>query len=71
MIRPPRLPTIIVRVVADGDTRASLLADLQEEFEGQVRDHGTRAARRWYWSQVLRSLPPLAWRRLTRPDVPW
>jgi predicted permease len=62
---------MIVRVVADRDTRASLMADLQEEFEVQAQDHGSRLARRWYWSQVIRSLPPLAWRRVTRRNVSW
>ncbi len=41
---------------ADSDHR---LGDFAEAFRCRVEDAGLRAARLWYWAQVLRSLPDL------------
>jgi putative ABC transport system permease protein len=41
---------------ADSDYR---LGDFAEVFRCRVEDAGLRAARLWYWAQVLRSLPDL------------
>jgi putative ABC transport system permease protein len=71
MVAPSKFLTLLVGMAADPESRESVLADLEEEFEGQVRDHGPRAARRWYRGQVFRSAGPLAWRRLTRRDAGW
>jgi predicted permease len=42
----------------------AILSDLDEEFAERVRSVGRHAARRWYVSQIARSIPPLARRRL-------
>jgi predicted permease len=44
-----------------------VLGDLQEDFDAMTRSTTPRAARRWYWSQVLRSLPRNLL-RAARPD---
>jgi predicted permease len=43
-----------------------VLGDLQEDFETIAQSESPRAARRWYWSQVIRSLPRSL--RTFRPD---
>jgi hypothetical protein len=41
------------------DRRDELLADLEEEFQALAQTAGIGAARRWYASQIGRSLPPV------------
>ncbi len=65
--KPPRLATWIVRIAAAAAERDELLADLADEFGEQAAAAGARAARRWYWRQALRSVPPLIRRRADRP----
>ena len=51
--------------------REFLLGDLDEQFASQVNDVGARRARRWYWSQSVRSVAPArAIRRASRADRP-
>jgi putative ABC transport system permease protein len=53
----------LMRVVADRDTRDAVVADLDEEFGLRCGLEGLARARRWYVSQAIRSLWPLAARR--------
>ena len=46
---------------ADAD---AMLGDLEETYRALDRRYGQRAARRWYWRQVLRSIPHLILRTL-------
>ena len=58
MTSPPRLARWIVAALVHEPVREFLLGDLDEQFAETMRDKGGRRARRWYWSQVLRSIPP-------------
>ena len=67
-MRPPLLPRLLVRLAAPARRRAVILGDLEEEYAQRVAAGGTmrEGARRWYWSQALRSAGPLMalrWRR--------
>ena len=71
----PKLARWLVRRCLNLEDAARLLEGLDEEFVEHIAVHRTRAqARRWYWSQVLRSIPPLlharAKKRRAEP-VPW
>ena len=63
---------MITRVVPKA-YRDEFVGDLLEEYESILREKGRAEARRWFWGQVLRSIPPLLlWRfepgiRLLRP----
>ena len=55
--QPPGLGAWLLertRYRADGDI---LLGDLEEEYQLWCRHRGKRQARRWYWRQVVTSLP--------------
>jgi putative ABC transport system permease protein len=56
-MRPPRLAEWIASRTVPARERACVLGDLHEDFETLARSRTPRAARRWYWSQVIRSLP--------------
>jgi putative ABC transport system permease protein len=52
--RPPLLAERLLRLLAEGEDRSHAVGDLSEEFvEWAVPTLGVRAARRWYWRQVL------------------
>jgi putative ABC transport system permease protein len=55
----PRLPRALLRLVLHGAERDEVLDDMADEYSARrARDGGARA-RRWLWSQVLRSAPAL------------
>jgi hypothetical protein len=55
-LHPPALATALLALSAARAHRVHLLGDLEEEFRALARTRGEGAARRWYWSQTLRSL---------------
>ncbi len=56
---PPAAARYLLRLFLRRDEREFILGDLEEEYRTDVLPRlGPRAARRWYWSQVLRSLRP-------------
>ena len=57
--RPPRLASRLLAWLSRSEDRPSVLGDYDETFADVVRDLGPAAGRRWYRSQVLRSLPML------------
>ncbi|HVS64622.1 MAG TPA: ADOP family duplicated permease [Thermoanaerobaculia bacterium] len=61
--RPPRLAEWLLRASAPAAERECMLGDLEEEHAQRARRGGTRVAGRWYWAQVLASLPINLWRR--------
>jgi predicted permease len=72
MITPPRLARQILRIILPPDWRTDLLAELDDEFRQRSLNEGVNRqwhVRRWYWSQVLRSVPSAAAVRL-RPRNP-
>ena len=67
MTRPPRLAVLLLRLALDACDRRFVLDDLSEEYAARVAAEGRAAAARWYWSQAMRSLGPILWRRVRRP----
>src|SRR4051812_20192903 len=68
-LRPPAVPTLLVRRCAPRGESDFVVADLAEEFEHRVARIGLTAARRWYWSEALTSCTPLLvqrWRSARR-----
>lgn len=58
MTRLPRLPSLLLGLVLPGPHREPLLGDLAEEYADRFDAEGGLRARRWLWSQVLRSIAP-------------
>jgi predicted permease len=64
------LPRLAERVMAWSllpEDRDVVLGDLCEEFAARAEQDGAAAARRWYWTQVRRSLPGNLRRRMPSP----
>ena len=72
--QPPRLAQAVLRLATPPQPGFDeMVGDLDQEYIEQL-DHGSArsSARTWYWNQVLRSIPSLAWLRLEslrRPEV--
>ena len=63
--RPPGLATRLLVLSVARAERPFVLGDLEEEFVGLARTRGCAEAKRWYWSQALRSAGVLFLARLT------
>lgn len=57
--QPPRLGAWLVGLFAQGEEREQMVGDLLEEYHERSARLGRVAARRWYWRQILRSMPHL------------
>lgn len=58
---PPVLAArIVAGLVAEPGYRDAILGDLEEEFAERCKRVGVADARRWYWSQTLLAIVPLA-----------
>jgi predicted permease len=69
MITPPRLARQVLRIILPPEWRTDVLAELDAEFRQRSLGEAParqRHIRRWYWSQVLRSVPSAAAVRLRR-----
>ena len=64
MPKLPRLPQLILSILIDESDCQFALADLAEEFAAIVSLRGRRAAVRWYWMQMFRSILPCLRQRL-------
>jgi predicted permease len=62
MNRPPRLAERLLRIALRGDDAECLLGDLLEAYEQRTARLGGRAARRWFWRQVVTTLWWRGWR---------
>ncbi len=60
LIKPPRLAAWLARLCLHEVDADVVLGDLEETYGALHRRYGPAAARRWYWSQVLRSFPNLS-----------
>lgn len=58
-MRPPHLAEVLVAAIAAPNDYESIAGDLHEEYLRYVHSSSTRVANRWYWSQVLLSIPSL------------
>ncbi|HMB93525.1 MAG TPA: ABC transporter permease [Rhodothermales bacterium] len=56
-VNPPRLARWLLHRLTPADRHEILLGDFEEGFADMANQAGARGARRWYWGQVLRSLP--------------
>jgi len=54
---PPSLAAWILSRITRGEDCLSILSDFSEIFEELVRERGTLKANKWYWTQVMRSIP--------------
>lgn len=70
MRRPP-FPAVVLLwlVLPEGDSE-SITGDLEEEFELIARNAGMHQARRWFRSQVLRSVPAMLRMRWRSGELP-
>ncbi|MGW8265760.1 MAG: ABC transporter permease [Longimicrobiales bacterium] len=71
MPTPPPIFTLLIGLVTERRFRAEIRGSLREEFEDRIILSGERDARRWYRGQVVRSVGPLLWWRLTRREAAW
>lgn len=56
-MKPPVVAEALVAAFAPPNDYESIAGDLHEEYRRYARVGGKRAANRWYWSQVLLSIP--------------
>ncbi len=56
---PPAAASWILSKMNSREERLSILSDFFEIYEELAAEEGTFRARRWYWTQVLRSIPML------------
>ena len=70
-IRSPRVAAWLTRFCLHEVDADVVLGDLEETYAALHRRYGRRAARRWYWSQVLRSGPTFVHRTLYWSLVMW
>jgi len=54
---PPPLAARILGRITRGEDRLSILSDFSEIYEELVSERGTLKANKWYWTQVVRSIP--------------
>jgi len=55
--RPPRLASRLLARISGPTSGPSIVGDYEETYQEQADEYGSNAARHWYWSQVLKSLP--------------
>jgi putative ABC transport system permease protein len=55
--RPAALAVWILSKITRCEERSSIVSDFSEIYEELAAEEGTQKARRWYWTQVLRSIP--------------
>ena len=67
-VRGPWMLRALLASALHRDDRRYALADLDEEFEDRLERAGKGAARRWYRSQVMRSMVPALRGRVVRRD---
>jgi putative ABC transport system permease protein len=78
-VMPPRLADLLLALASPNAERPFVLGDFHEAFDERAGTTGAAAARVWYWRETLRSLPPLARRRMQHvpateprpPREPW
>jgi hypothetical protein len=66
LTEPPRWAEFLLYIFLRKEDREKAVDDLNEEFPEVVEHFGVRAARAWYWSQVLRSVWPLIGDKVSR-----
>jgi ABC-type antimicrobial peptide transport system permease subunit len=54
---PPAFAAWVLTKIIRSENRMSILSDFSEIYEELVSEEGSFKARRWYWVQVIRSMP--------------
>lgn len=62
---PPRLARLLLLILVPHEAAEEIVGDVHERFVAIARGKGLRAARAWYWRQVL-AMRPLGLRRAAR-----
>jgi len=55
--RPPRIAAWLLAQISGHESGPSIVGDYEEIFQELANEQGLHAARSWYWSQALKSLP--------------
>jgi hypothetical protein len=63
---PPKFGQYLLYLFLSRERREDVAGDLQEEYPIVRCEFGRWGAWAWYWSQVIRSIQPLAWSRLIK-----
>lgn len=58
-MNPPWIAEALIAAAAPAADYEIIAGDLHEEYAERMRSSGEVRANRWYWSQVLRSIPAL------------
>jgi hypothetical protein len=58
-MKPPVLPRLLVTAATPAADYDSIVGDLFEEYARRVQSIGRVRSDLWYWSQAIRSVPPL------------
>lgn len=58
-MKVPLIPQTLLSAVTPRSDYECIAGDLHEEYANLVRSYGRVHADRWYWSQVMRSIPAL------------
>ena len=64
----PRLAAFLLRAACPSNDWPYLIAELEAEYDYILPERGPAAARRWFWSQALRSIGEVAMMGLRRND---
>ncbi len=54
---PPSLAMKLLSIMARSDERHSIISDFNEIYDELKKNRGQQHANRWYWSQVIKSIP--------------
>ena len=66
---PPSLAAWILSKITRGGDRLSILSDFSEIYEELAAEDGSFKARKWYWTQVLRSIPLFVLNHLCKENL--
>lgn len=68
--RRSRTATSLFALFMSAEACHAIIGDLQEGFSSKAKN-SIRKAHLWYWSQLLRSFPPLIWAAFVRRFNPF
>jgi hypothetical protein len=68
-VQPPLIAVWLISLFALAEEQESILGDLLEEFSLLASKSGVPAARKWYWRQMIKTVPQLA--GLALRSAPW
>src|SRR5438045_2991648 len=69
LLKPPAIPSGILKFFAAQPDFPALAGDISEEFHLRAQNYGAKVARLWYWREVFRTSFALTCRELMRTPV--